>query len=278
MNTTANKIRNKIFSVADWVDSTSTADLIEYGDPDREIKKVGVSWMANFENLQAAGLDGCDLFISHEPCFMDYWRRNNPDYRATEWGKLRLSILEKYDMTCMAFHDTWDNFPKYGIRDSWRSFLGFDCIIKEMPYLNPTTHTYAKRKSLTLNKIKPTRLGDYAQELAGKISRFNTNGLLLNGNEDAVIETVAVGVGCHIPSFEMQELGADLLIQVFDRAFQTMIRIPCAELGANIITLEHGVPEMPGMMNMLEYLKTQWPDLQAEFYNNETFSKFIINK
>jgi hypothetical protein len=48
----------------------------------------------------------------------------------------------------MAFHDTWDNFPEYGIRDSWRSFLGFEEMITKRPYVNLNSEITAKRNSL----------------------------------------------------------------------------------------------------------------------------------
>lgn len=275
MTVTPKIIRDKIFSVADWVDPNETADLIEHGDPDKPVKRVGVSWMACTQNLEAAAEDACDLYICHEPCFLDFWRSELSDYRLTPWGKKRLDILNKSNMVCMAFHDTWDNFPEYGIRDSWRSFLGVGEMLKELHYNYLDSDRYTTRPSLTLNSIKPTTLGEYAHYIANKIQVFNSNGVILMGDEDTPVETVAIGVGCHIPFQEMIEAGADVLVQVLDRAQQTIVRIPSRELGANVIAVEHGIPEMPGMQNMVRYLKENWPELDAQFYCHEPYSEFI---
>jgi len=39
----------------------------------------------------------------------------------------------------------------------------------------------------------------------------------------------------------MLELGADVLILTFDKAWQTDIRIPLSEVDANLLVVEHGV-------------------------------------
>ena len=275
MTVTPKMIRDKIFSVANWVDPEKTADRIEHGDANRPIRKIGVSWMACHQNLEAAVRDGCDLFISHEPCCFDYWRKELSDYRLTPWGEKRLDILNTGKMSCMAFHDTWDNFPEYGIRDSWRSFLGVGEMLKECCYSYPDSDRHTVRPSLTLNSVDPTTLGKYARYVAGKIKVFNSNGVIVMGKEDAPVKSVALGVGCHIPFVEMLNLGADVLIQVLDRAQQTVVRVPACEIGANIIVVEHGIPEMPGMQNMVRYLKSNWPELEATFYCHEPYSKFI---
>ena len=50
---------------------------------------------------------------------------------------------------------------------------------------------------------------------------------------------------------------------------QTTVRIPLAELGANVIAVEHGTAEMPGMQSMAEYLNRTFPGVEARFYCEE---------
>jgi putative NIF3 family GTP cyclohydrolase 1 type 2 len=278
MGITVRALREHFFSVAKWVDPRSTCDQITYGSPDREVFKIGTGWVPCSQNLEAAATDGCDLFISHEAFFHGNWAPDL-DSRDTAWGRNRMEILKQYDMACMNQHDTWDNFPVYGIRDSWRAFLGLTELIEERPYYYPGGNRFATRNSLALCRVAPQRLGDFAGRVAALCGVFPTSpGVTVHGSLDDPIRTVATGVGCHIPTLEMLELGADLLVLTFDRAFQTTIRIPLAELGARMIVVEHGVSEMPGMKSMATYLEKTFPGIDAKFYCHEPAAQTIKTK
>jgi putative NIF3 family GTP cyclohydrolase 1 type 2 len=272
---TIRTLREHFFRVANWVDPAATCDQITFGAPDREVAKIGTGWVPCSQNLEAAAADGCDLFISHETFFYGNWAPNL-DSRDTVWGRHRLEILKNYDMACMNQHDTWDNFPVYGIRDSWREFLGLTELIEELPYYNPGGNRFSAKNSLTLCRVAPQRLGDFAATVAGLCSVFPaSHGVTVHGNLKARIRTVATGVGCHIPTLEMHQLGADLLVLTFDRAFQTTIRVPLAEMGARMIVVEHGVAEMPGMKAMATYLEKTFPGIEAKFYCHEPAAQTI---
>lgn len=269
MGITIRTLREHFFSVAHWVDPGSTCDQITYGALDREVSKIGTGWVPCARNLEAAAADGCDLFISHETFFYGNWA-SDLDSRDTAWGRRRMEILKQHDMACMNQHDTWDNFPAYGIRDSWRAFLGLTELIAERPYYYPGANRFAARNSLTLGRVAPQRLGDFAATVAGLCSVFPaSHGVTVHGNLDDQIRTVATGVGCHIPTLEMLKLGAEVLVLTFDRAFQTTIRIPLAEMGARMIVIEHGVSEMPGMKSMATYLEKTFSGIEATFYCHE---------
>jgi len=269
MSVTIRQLREHFFSVAHWVDPDHTCDQITYGDPDREIKKIGTGWVPCSQNLEAAAADGCDLFISHETFFYGTWAPDL-DSRDTAWGRRRMAALEKNDLACMNQHDTWDNFPEYGIRDAWRRFLGLTELIDERPYFNAGGQRFAARNSLALCKTEPTTLAEFASEVARRCSIFrSSHGVTMLGDPGAKVEKVATGVGCHIPGLEMLELGADALVLTFDRAFQTTIRIPLTEMGANLLVVEHGIAEMPGMQSMADYLSQTFPEVETTFYCEE---------
>lgn len=269
MPITIRQLRDHFFSVAKWVDRNHTCDQLVYGDPERTVRKIGVGWVSCSQNLEAAARDGCDLFISHEPFFCGNWAPNL-DSRDTAWGHRRMAILEKNNMACMNQHDTWDNLPEYGIRDAWRNFLSLTELIEERPYYYRGENQFEARNSLTLCRVKPQTLGEFAFFVAKRCSIFpSSHGVTIHGPRDARIKTVATGAGCRIPTIEMLELGADVLIVTFDAAFQTFIRIPLIEMGANLIVVEHGIAEMPGMQSMAEYLNHTFPEVEATFYNQE---------
>ena len=266
MGVTIREIRDHIFGVADWIDPQNTVDHIFHGDPDREVTKVATGWTPCVPNLQAAADDGCDLFICHEGLFYGNWA---PDMDSTEtpWGRARQAVLDENDLACMRHHDTWDNFPEFGIRDAWRAFLGLTNLIAERPYYYLGQNRFAPRNSLALCRTTPQTLGEFAAFVAERCSVYPaSHGVTVHGDMNARIETVSTGVGCHIPTLEMLELGADVLVVTFDRAAQTLIRIPLAEMGANVLCVEHGIAEMPGMQAMATYLQQTFPSLTATCY------------
>ena len=89
---------------------------------------------------------------------------------------------------------------------------------------------------------------------------------------------MATGVGCHVPTLEMLDLGADVLVVTLDRALQETIRIPLSEMGANVIGVEHGVAEMPGMQRLASYLEQAFPGIEATFYCREPRAETITGK
>lgn len=276
MGVTMRTIRDHFFGIAHWVDPNATCDQITYGDPDREVRRIGTGWVPCAQNLEAAAAAGCDLFISHETFFYGNWAPGL-DSRETPWGRKRMEILKKHNLACMNQHDTWDNFPEYGIRDAWRAFLGLTELLAERPYYYPGSNRFAARNSLALCRVQPQTLGEFASFVARKCNVFPcSHGATVHGDRNARIRTVATGVGCHIPTLEMLELGADALVVTFDRALQTTIRIPLVEMNANLIVLEHGVAEMPGMQSMAAYLRRTFPGVEAAFYCREPAAETVI--
>ena len=276
MPVTIRELRDHFFSVSHWVDPDHTADQITYGDPDREVRKVGTGWVPCWQNLEAAAADACDLFISHETFFYGEWA---PNLNSTEtvWGKRRMGVLEQHNLACINLHDTWDNFPEYGIRDAWRNFLGLTELLNERPYYSPGSGRFTAQSSLALCRVEPQTLGEFAAFVAERCSTFrSSHGVTLMGDRAAHIESAATGVGCHIPGLEMVELGADVLVLTLDRALQTTVRIPLVEMGANLLVVEHGVAEMPGMQSMAEYLSKTFPGVEATFYCEEPEAETVV--
>lgn len=275
---TIREIRQHFFDVESRINPGHTCDVIYAGDPDRRVGRIGTGWSCCSQNLEAAAADGCELFISHENLLHGCAWAPDVDSKDTPWGRRRLAALQTSGMACMRHHDTWDNFPEHGIRDSWRRFLGLTDLIAERPYHYPGGG-FAGGKSLALCRTKPQSLRDFASHLAAQCSVFACfQGATVHGNPDTEVKTVATGVGCHIPTLEMLELGADVLVVTFDRALQDMMRIPLCEMGANVIAVEHGVAEMPGMESMAAYLERTFPGVQAKFYCREPSAVTIAGK
>jgi putative NIF3 family GTP cyclohydrolase 1 type 2 len=272
---TVSELHKHFLDRAEWVDQSNTADLLEYGDPGKTVKRIGVGWSACLPNLRAAANDGCDLFITHEPSFCEFW---NPElrFRESSWGHARADLLEQHGMAMFALHDSWDFWPQHGIVDSWAAHLGLTSppVVREVYryQLNPAIASPVPM--LAVHEVPATTFDKFAAHVSDRVQEFGMHGVMVMGNGEATVRRVAVGGGCGIPSFEL--IGrADVFIQVFDRAFQTITRIPMVELDANLIVVEHSVSEMPGMRNLARYIGTTFPGIKASFYCNEPQSRFV---
>jgi hypothetical protein len=76
----------------------------------------------------------------------------------------------------------------------------------------------------------------------------------------------------------MLERGADVLVVTLDRAKQESFRIPLAEMGANLVAVEHGVSEMPGMARLAAYLEQTFPGLRATFHCEEPRAETVTGE
>ena len=255
-------------SRADWVDREKTNDRIWYGNPEKPIARVGTGWSACAMNLEVAEAAGCDLFISHEHPFA--WPWGTESGRDTAWWRRRSAVLDRSGMTLMNLHDTWDHWPIYGIRDSWAEFLELGELVEELDYLHPGRDAVSTGgASLGIYSVDPGTVAVHAGRMAGKIRELGYDGAVLFGNAAEVINTVAIGVGCHIPTFEAFEAGAGLLVVVYDRAKLLDSRIPLVEIGANVLAVEHSVAETPAMRRLGEYIEKTFPGIRSCYLNEE---------
>jgi len=143
-------------------------------------------------------------------------------------------------------------------------------LIREMDYIHPgNKHVTTGSNSLGIYSVAETTVREFASKMCRMTEGFGSNGVTVMGSPEAKVTTVALGVGCHIPTFEALGEGTDLLIMVYDRADQQLTRIPLVEEGANLIVTEHSIAEIPAMSEMCIYLEKQFPQLEVCFYNHE---------
>ena len=251
MNT--NDIRQHLLAEATWVNPERTVDTVKAGDPTREVKTVGVGWYASIYDLRAAAQLGCDLFITHEPTF---WRHDADEdvRRSTAPHEAKAAFLDESGLVVLRCHDAWDNWPKIGIRDSWADWLGLGEPVALSDH--PWHAAYA---------IEPQPLREFARYVAGKIAPLGEDSVQVLGDPERVVSRPAVGVGCGGPDKDMVEQGADVLIVCYDGAAYWHTRERLVELGAAVITVEHGTSEMPGMMNLAKYLEQTFGQLTVHY-------------
>jgi putative NIF3 family GTP cyclohydrolase 1 type 2 len=248
---TTNQIRKYLLTHSPWVDANNTVDTVKCGDPERPVKKAGVAWFPSIWDIRAAIKAGCDLLIVHEPTFWEHsaaeqgWRNRGP-------GVAKSKALADSGLVILRAHDTWDNWPEIGIRDSWAKYLGLGKRLREGTSLRWTA----------VYEIPETTLRDFAQQVADRVRPLGEDSVQVIGQPERKVRRPAVGVGCAVPDQEMVEFGADVLVMCYDGASYWASRERLAEMGAAVVTVEHGTSEMPGLVSLRAHLARQFPAVE----------------
>lgn len=234
-------------------------DCVRYGDPEKPVSKAAVCWYPALDTLRAAHAAGCDVVVTHEPLF--WYRPNVPDiwnyWQEHEPGLSKKRFLDETGMAVVWEHDSWDQWPEIGIRDSWARYLGFDkryCISEEQPAI------------LATYEVSPQPLRKLAQHVADRVRRLGEDSVRVMGDPDRVVSRPSLGVGCGCPNAEMVAKGSDVLIMCYDGAVYWEARERLYEAGAAEIVVEHGTSEMPGIENMCQHLSEVFPQVEFQYF------------
>lgn len=252
MNT--NDVRNYLLSNSPWVDPNHTVDNVLAGDPNREIHVVGVGWFPAIHNLRAAHELGCDLFVTHEPLFWDHWAKGQ--FKGVEPSLTKQRFLDETGMVVLRAHDSWDNWPKIGIRDSWAKGLGLTNFIAE-----DATRWHA------VYHIQETTLEEFAKYIASRIAVLGEDSVRVLGDPQMQVSRPSVGVGCGGPDKDMVDAGSDVLIVCDDGAAYWRTRERLVELGVAVVVVEHGTSEMWGIENLARHIGETFPALQVHYFD-----------
>jgi len=245
---TALDIRDYLIANSPWVDPERTVDTVKIGDPSRAVDKAGVCWYASIETIRAAHEARCALLICHEPTF---WEHDAPEtlWRDKAPGAAKREFLEQTGMVILRAHDTWDQWPEVGIRDSWAAFLG----------LGKRVYASADHNYHAIHEAPEQTLRQFARYVAARIAPLGEDSVRVMGAPDRLVRRVAVGVGCAGPDKECVEAGADVCIVCYDGASYWAVRERLHEMGAAVIAVEHGTSEMPGIENLARHLAQRFP-------------------
>ncbi|MFB3894155.1 MAG: Nif3-like dinuclear metal center hexameric protein [Phycisphaerae bacterium] len=236
-----------------WVDRQNTVDTVKYGDADKPVSRAAVCWYPALESLKQAVSLGCDVLFTHEPLWWDHWDRPL-GWQRKEPGLQRLAVLNASGLTVVRLHDTWDNWPGIGIRDSFARGLGFTEFIGQ-----DETRWHA------VYSVPPQTLRSLAGHVARKVAPLGEDAVSVIGDPEKIVSRPSLGVGCGGPAEDMIALGSDVLIMCFDGASYWRDRQRLAEQGVGVITLEHGTTEMWGIESLAQYLRETFAGLDVHY-------------
>ena len=255
MNT--NDIVTHMISNSPWVNPETTVDTIKAGDGDQSVSTVAVCWYPSLRDLQDATGLGCDLLITHEPVWWDHRDRPDGPWRDRGPGQEKSRLLEESGLVIARLHDTWDNWPEIGIRDSLAKGLGFGRLVGE-----DETRWHATYE------VPEQTLRSFAGYIAEKVAPLGEDAVQVIGDPDMKVSRPSIGVGCGGPHEDMIGIGSDVLIMCFDGASYWSARSRFAEQGVGVVTLEHGTTEMWGIESLAQYIGDTWPELEVHYLDN----------
>ena len=264
MTTTPNAILQHVVERSPWVDPAATVDTLKYGDGEKTVTKAAVCWYPAIDNLREAARLRCDLMVTHEPLWWDHWGRER-QWEGKEPGIERRRVLDEAGLAVIRLHDTWDNWPRIGIRDSFARGLGFDKFVGEDSTRWRATY-----------EVPAQTLRSLARHVAEKVRPLGEDAVQVIGDPDMIVTRPSIGVGCGGPAEDMIALGSDALIVCFDGASYWQQRERFAEHGVGVISLEHGTTEMWGLEAMADYLRQTFAGLDVVYLDRHPRAWHVV--
>lgn len=237
-------------SVGPWVNWAHTVDQFLHGDPEREVRGIACGWIPTNRAIREAGEKGLNLFVTHEGAFYYRWQEIDA---VAPMVKAKKDLLQRYRMTVLRCHDTWDRMPEVGIPDAWAARLGFETETR------PTESFY---KVCLLGEMT---VAEAAERVLDKVRPLGQEHVFILGDRDKTVHRMAVGTGAITNLPAMSELGADLILATDDGMNMWMGGHWAVDSGMPILVVNHATAEKPGMMAMARYLEGQFPDVPVAY-------------
>jgi dinuclear metal center YbgI/SA1388 family protein len=170
-----------------------------YGDPEKTVKRIGVTWRPTVDILQQCLDKKIDLLINHEPLLQSEKASVIPISRLSfPPNQLRKNLLEKSNLSVLVAHSNWDD-AKQGNNDTLAEILEIE-VQTRIPFGR-------------IGRVKPRQLREFIGFIKMKLGCEN---LIVVGDPETTIQVVAVVSGSGNSLVEMMEIskqeGADVLV------------------------------------------------------------------
>ncbi len=247
------EINQHFLSKASWVDPAKTVDRVIVGDPQKEVRRVLVTWIASLDAVRAAIERGVDVLMTHEPTF---WVHAN-ELEMMETSRIasaKWHLIQRSGLVVLRNHDAWDRWPEIGIPWAWAQFLG----VGNKPVAtgaNGYQHRY---------DIQPVPLEAFAARVAKRTATIGESAVQVVGDGKRLVSHIGVGTGCGCDIRVFQEMGCDVSIVCDDGSCYWGGIQRAEDDGHAVIRVNHGTSEEPGMVTLTRYINDTLPGVKAE--------------
>ena len=242
-------IINHLQERSPWVDFSKTRDIVYCGDTGNDTDKVGVCWVATRRVLEEAARKGITFIITHENFL--YQESTSPYLPLLESRRWKLDFCRQNGITVYRCHDIWDRFPQYGISDTFASII-------DLPFEERDVRSFYHYANVQMSARQ------VAQKLADALMPYSCENVELLGNPEAAVHRVGIGTGAITSFEEMHRNGCDCIIVTDDGSNNWIDFQFCLDNGISLIICHHSSSEIPGMDQLDDYLRQQFP--QVEFF------------
>ncbi len=246
-------INRHFLDLADWVDPEKTVDRVIIGDPEKEVRRVLVTWIASFEACRTAVQRGVDLLMTHEPTFWVH-AHELENIETSPIAMAKRNFIETTGLVVLRNHDVWDRMPRIGIPWAWARFLGFgDEPVKQ------GAAGYQHRYDIDL-----MALDELAAHVADRTATIGEPAVQVVGDGSRLVSRVGIGTGCCGHIGEFQAMGCEVAIVCDDGSCYWRDIQRAADQEYPVIRVNHGTSEEPGMVTLTRYINEHLPGVEAE--------------
>lgn len=245
--------------IGTWVDWDNTSDQFLHGDPEIKVTGIAVSWIATNDAIRKAGKAKLNLFITHEPSLYDFDYYTTGLFQKSLEGKKLIDkkkeVLDKFGITLMRCHDTWDLMPNSGICDEWGNFLGFKT--EERPI-----KSYYKICLVNNLSIK-----ELSKLILKKVKLLGQDSVKVIGDMGKKVKRMVIGTGAVTVFPEMNKLNPDVILATEDGMRHWDAGLWALDLQIPFIVVNHAISEIPGMKSLSKYLQSNFNNVPVEYIN-----------
>lgn len=252
MNVTVRKVTDWLGEMADR--PSATVDTLKSGNPDVEVRKVWVVFMATFDVIRQAAEAGVDLIVTHEPTFYNHkdesdWFDGDPVYAK------KRALIEQSGIAIYRCHDAIHAVKPDGILIGMLRKLGWEV------YADP-----ADPNMLTPPAEERHTVRSIAAHLKEKLG---IDSLLAAGDPDMPVARFALLPGAtggrrHIDYLGRR--GAELLIVGETNEWETNEYVrDASDMGLRkaLLVIGHQRSEEAGMTTVAQMLSEAFPGLEV---------------
>lgn len=256
------EVINHLEQQGTWVNWDETRDHVLYGDPNQEIMKMGVCWVATIPVIEQAIRLGINFIISHENMF--YHNTTSPKTLVQESIHLKKTLLDQGNITVYRSHDVWDKMPEYGVGDQWAKRLGF-------PFKRDVSSFI---QHAIIDEMSVRELGKH---IAHALSPDGENGVWVLGDLNKRVKHVSMGTGAATDIFAMLKEPSDVLIVSEDGMTNWYQGQYCVDNDIPLIVVNHAGCEICGMKAMADYFHDVMPQLDVTYLKEGFDVQYIID-
>ncbi len=195
---TAKELMDELFLMDTEADYTRTRDIFVAGDPEKQIKKVGVCMFSSVDVIREAMKWGCDLLIPHESTFINRGDKTDTDPMINA----KKALVKESGMTICRIHDHTHHAKPDRIALGEMEYLGLEYTHVANPYY--AVNRFELKEPIKANDllarikdvlgVKHARLcGDGEMEITNISGCFGTPGHIIDEINDPWCQVVLAG-------------------------------------------------------------------------------------